>query len=497
MAERLSDPARLEVLAALAVLDSGSDPDFDRLARLAGSIFAAPIAMVSLMDQQRQWFKASIGLEQGPTETGAEQSFCAHTIAARESDYLVIPDASRDRRFLESAFVAGPPHVRFYAGAPIVVRGQRIGSICVLAPDARADTDARLLEQLVDLAATAGSLFELKDEAKVRARTAAELIREEWRHALTLEAGKVGSWVWDFRTGEVTVNDILRRMYGLGTSGPVTASALMNRIDPDDREAISVALERAVRDGVDYEGEFRVVDSDRWYVVRGRVYQRDPSGKPLIIMGVNLEITESRKASEQTRTLLRELNHRVKNTLAMIQSLARQTLKRNPDPQAFIDAFSGRLRTLSDAHVLLSNRDWSGIRLSEIIAAQREGDFAFAPGQIKLSGEDIELSPDQALGLGLILHELTSNAARFGALSSSAGETQIAWDVRLVDEAKRLFLTWEESGGPPVTPPSETGLGVRLIERSLSKVLDSKVELDFPPSGVRARISFPLAEDAS
>ena len=200
---------------------------------------------------------------------------------------------------------------------------------------------------------------------------AAEPIKEEWRHALTLEAGKVGSWVWDLRSGEIVANDIFRQMFGFDGSGPLQVGNLMSAILPAD---IPGRRRRFGRDdseqGVDYAVGILRRLIGRWLIGRGRVYQRDGAGKPLVMMGVNIDVTDAREAADQMRALLRELNHRVKNTLAMIQSLARQTLRQKPNPQEFIDAFSGRLRTLSEAHALLSDRDWSGIALMELIESQ-------------------------------------------------------------------------------------------------------------------------------
>jgi len=481
--------ARRDVLAALNVLDSEDDADFDRLVRLAASIFDTPIAAISLIDAERQWFKSCYGLKF--RQTPVEWSFSAHVIADRRHPCMTVSDAAADTRFASNPLVTGDPGIRFYAGAPITVQGQRLGALAVAGPTPRRHIDQARLDQLVALANTAAALFELKDEARVRARTAAELIKEEWRHALTLEAGKVGSWVWDIRTGEVVANDILLRMFGIDPTNPVTVDDIFGAINPGDRPEVDAALDATFEDGVDYVSEFRV-NSGRWLIGRGRVYQRDAAGKPLVMMGVSIDITDARESADHTRYLLRELNHRVKNTLAMIQSLARQTLRRTPDPQRFIDAFSGRLRTLSDAHALLSDRDWSGIGLHELIDSQ-VGPYLLADvAQLVVEGEDVRLPPDHALGLGLILHELSSNAVKFGALSTARGQVRISWVLEgAMQERIRLF--WTESDGPPVTPPVEPGLGTRLIQRSLDKIVDSQVTLDFSRTGVEAQIAFPLA----
>jgi two-component sensor histidine kinase len=211
------------------------------------------------------------------------------------------------------------------------------------------------------------------------------------------------------------------------------------------------------------------------------------------MMGASTDISENKLSAENTRLLLRELNHRVKNTLAMIQSVARQTVRQNPDPNSFIDAFSGRLKTISDAHVLLANRDWSGVTMYEVVESQFGPRFMEQPDRAEVKGENIMLPADHALGLGLILHELTTNTHRYGAWANDNGVVGLEW--RITDEPVRgLALNWRERGGPRVTKPKEYGLGARLIERSLAKVLDSKVDLEFNPAGVQASIWMPLPD---
>jgi two-component sensor histidine kinase/PAS domain-containing protein len=490
----VEDPARLNALAALEMVDGHVDADFERLSRTAAYIFNTEIGLVTLLDKDRQWFSGCFGVGD-KRESATETSFCAHAIALPgDTDTLVVPDAAADPRFRNNPLVTGWPHIRFYAGAPVVVNGQKVGSLCVIGMTPRPAPAPELVAQLVDLAGLAASLFALKDEARVRARMAADLVREEWRHALTLEAGKVGSWVWEVPAGEIVGNDMLRRMFGLADSGAISAEDVQEAIQPGDRAALRAGILASFREGMDFSIEARIVATGRWVALRGRVYQRDANGRPLVMMGVGIDITESRLSAEQTRLLLRELNHRVKNTLAMIQSVARQTIRQNPDPQAFIDAFSGRLRTISDAHVLLADRDWSGVQLYEVIASQLGPGFLSNPDRAEVRGDDVALPADHALGLGLILHELTTNAHRHGAWSNDSGIVSIAWEVRQ-QPARGLVLSWRESGGPPVEKPEDYGLGARLIERSLAKVLDSEVRLRFDPDGVAADIWMPLPED--
>lgn len=492
--EVLDDAARHQVITALDVLDSEPDRDFDRLARVAATVFGTEFAQINLLGPDRQWSRSFFGND-SIVNTPVESSLCAHTLAS-EGDYLIALDLTAEARFQNNPFVKGEPHLRFYAGAPIIVHGQRIGTLCVFGATPRTEVSADEISQLVDLAGMASTLFALKDEARVRARTAAALIKEEWRHALTLEAGKVGSWVWDIRSGEIACNDMFRRMYEFPETGVVLAEHVLEATHSADRAIVETGIAASLTDGVDYEAEARVGKSGRWLTMRGRVYQRDAEGKPLVMMGACIDVSDSKLNAENTRHLLRELNHRVKNTLAMIQSVARQTIRQNPDPQEFLDAFSGRLRTISDAHVLLADRDWSGVQLYEVLASQLGKDFIDAPQRASVQGEDVTLPADHALGLGLILHELTTNAHRHGAWSSEAGEVHIGWDVRQ-EPVRGLALRWREVGGPMVATPQEQGLGVRLIERSLAKVLDSDVTLQFTPDGVTADIWMPLPELAA
>lgn len=475
---------RLETLASLQILDTENDPDFDRLTRLAAGIFGAPVSLVTLVDLERQWFKSHTGTD--VTETPVDLSFCAHAIAEDETGMVVL-DATADERFASNALVTGEEHIRFYAGVPLTVHGERLGTLCVLDRSPRETVSAGHMAQLRDLAALTSSLFELKDEARVRAKTTAELIKEEWRHALTLEAGRVGSWVWDIPSGVVTANDIFRRMFGLDPTKQLTADDVFGAIVPEHLASTKAAVQATFDEGTDYVAEFRV-KSGRWLTGRGRVYQRNAADEPLVMMGVNIDITEAREAADHTRHLLRELNHRVKNTLAMTQSLARQTLKQKSDPQAFIDAFSGRLRTLAEAHSLLADRDWAGIGIKELVDSQIRPYTVIDDSQVEVFGDEVDLPPDHALGLGIILHELASNASRYGALSVPQGRVRLLWTV----ENGELKLSWTETGGPQLAGEPEVGFGSRLIQRSLDKVLGSSVSLEFPTGGVTAKISLPL-----
>ncbi len=488
----IEDPSRLGALSELDVRDGPSDDDFERLSSAAAHLFDAEMGLVTLIGNDRIWFRACHGaaLVESPLQ---DLTFFGYNLAEPDGT-LIVSDTFQDERFSRDPQVTGWPNVRFYAGAPIIIGGQKIGTLSVLGRSPRNHVNPDAVDQLRNLAALASALFKLKEEAQVRARTAAALLREEWRHALTLEAGKVGSWVWEVRTGELSCNDMFRRMYGLPEFGAVTIHDVLDATHPADRAMVEAGIAASLTIGVDYDAEARVADTGKWLTMRGRVYQRDQEGNPLIVMGSSFDISESKQSAEHTKLLLRELNHRVKNTLAMIQSVARQTIRQTPDPKAFIEAFSGRLRTISDAHVLLADRDWSGVQLYEVIASQLGPNFLDNPDRALVHGEDVTLPADHAVGLGLLLHELMTNAYRYGAWSGDKGMVHLEWDLKGAEQPEQpgLSLKWRESGGPRVDEPENYGLGAKLIERSLAKVLGSEVDLSFPPEGVVAQVWLPL-----
>lgn len=489
----VEDADRLAVLHGLDALDTASDPDFDRISGLAASILEAPTALVSLLDTDRQWFKSRIGLDE--KETSTDISFCAHAIASGD-DPMVVADASLDPRFARNPMVTGKHHIRFYVGAPMIVAGARIGTLCVLDREPRPFPPAEKLAQLKTLANLAASLFTLKDATRNGAIAKAELAREEKRRAIALDAASLASWAWDIRTDMIDCDVLLAELFNLSPSNRLKARDILRAIDPRDVYQTETRFRDALSGSDDYFGEYRVKGADpaRWIATRGRVVERDGDGKPMLIFGVNYDITERKLGDERQRLLLRELNHRVKNTLATVQALANQTVRHARQPSEFLEAFSARLQALGAAHSLLSDREWRGIGIGELARIEvKPFDTGDRP-RITISGPDLLLSPDQAVGLGLILHELASNALKYGSLSSPSGEVDLAWKAQGRKGARRLVLTWRESGGPGVEPPDRHGFGSILIRRSLAKVIDSEVTHEYRPDGVFAEISMPLEQ---
>ena len=486
----LADATRLAVLRGLQLMDVPGDPDFDRLTGLAAHLFDAPVALLTLLDDRLQRFKSAIGTEL--CEAPAETSFCAHALA--QGDVLVVEDASRDPRFAGTPFVAGPPFLRFYAGAPLLLSGQKLGTICVFDVQPRPKPAPALLAQLAALADTAASLFTLKDSSRSGQVARAALAREEKRRGIALEAAQLASWVWNVDSHVVECDPLLPQLFGLPPATRLHARRLFAAIDRRDLRTGRFRLREALGTDGEYYGEYRVAGTHppRWLAARGRVVEHDAAGQAALMFGVNYDITERKASEERQRLLLRELNHRVKNTLATVQALATQTVRHASDPRAFLESFSARLQALGAAHNLLSDREWRGIGLCELVRLEAKPFDSETAPRIRTEGEDVMLPPDQAMGLGLILHELGSNALKYGALSVPEGGVSLTWRVEKREGVRFLVLHWRESGGPSVAPPQSHGFGTILIRRSLGKVLDSDVRHEFLPGGVSATVSMPL-----
>lgn len=210
-----------------------------------------------------------------------------------------------------------------------------------------------------------------------------------------------------------------------------------------------------------------------------------------LVLETNRDITERRTADAIRDLLVAELNHRVKNTLAIVQSLASQTARTQPDMPAFVASFIGRLQSLAAAQAILSDAHWSGARLRDLVASQLA--ITIGPSDVTtLTGEDVFLPPQTALQLTLILHELATNAKRYGALSSDQGRVAIAWHLES-GAPRRVVLDWKESGGPSVDAPRDRGFGRQLIERT-GRLPYLQSKLEFPPEGVRCRVWAELPE---
>lgn len=303
---------------------------------------------------------------------------------------------------------------------------------------------------------------------------------------------RLGIFELDQASGKATLNERAREIYGFAPDGELTIADLTRRIDSRDIERVAAKAAKADGAGVRrqvLEYRIRLPDGSLRNVVSigERIVGAD--GRIRRVMGVFDDVTERRRAEQRQRMLINELNHRVKNTLATVQSIAAQTLRAAPDLASARAAFESRLLALAAAHDLLTIESWRGALLSEVVGSVMAPFESLQRPQITRAGPPIWLRPQQALALSMAIHELATNAVKYGALSSPDGRVAIVWDL---DEAEELVLSWTEEGGPPVVAPSRSGFGSRLLQRSLPQELDAEAALTFAPDGVRWRVRFSL-----
>jgi two-component sensor histidine kinase len=363
---------RLVTLRSYRVLDTPPEPTFDELVQLAARTCQAPIVLISLIDEGRQWFKAAVGL--GVRETPLDRSICLS--AMLRPGLTIVPDLNEDPRFARNPLVTGEPYLRFYAGAVLETpAGVPLGALCVLDHAPRALT-------------------------------------EEQAFTLTMLAQQVMS---QFE---------LRR----------------------------------------------------------------------IIAEQNERLAANRPVEQRQALLVRELHHRVKNTLATVQALVGATGRSTGSFDEFYRSFSRRIAALAKIHDLLTEDYWQTAPLRQIALNELKPFAESRVPRFMLIGPSLELAADLAVPVGMALHELTTNAIRYGALSVPAGYVQIRWNVVESDLGRRLHLEWTEFGGPPISEPQHQGFGSTLLQRVLPMQCNAQVKIRYDMKGLRFRMDAPLVE---
>ncbi len=329
-----------------------------------------------------------------------------------------------------------------------------------------------------------------RDEEALRA-SEQRLRESEERFRLVAESAPVMLWKGDEHGKCTYLNKAQRDFWGVPFE-QMTTFDWTSTVHPDDRAGLFGPFKHAMENHTPFtvESRYRRTDGEYRILSTQARPRMGPHGEFLGMIGVNVDITERKHAEEQRTLLINELNHRVKNTLATVQSLASQTLRNTERSADARPMFEARLLALSRAHDILTRQSWQGASLREVVDRALEP-FQTASGRIGLDGVDVRLSPKQALALSMALHELATNAAKYGALSNDAGRINVAWRVAL-DSGAELQLTWAESGGPPVVQPTRTGFGSRLIQRTLAHDLGGATSIEYRPQGVISVIKTPI-----
>ncbi|MDO9707166.1 HWE histidine kinase domain-containing protein [Paracraurococcus lichenis] len=335
-------------------------------------------------------------------------------------------------------------------------------------------------------------------ERRARDAAAAEDVREEQRNAsfaesatrlrLALGAAELGSWSWEEATDEVTWDDRAAAILRWHPSHAVPRGAIRQRLEPEDHPTLDAAFARARWDREPCQCTLRLRASAgqplRWIELRAQA-ARGPRG--IVWHGVVGDITERREAEEQQQRLLREVDHRAKNTLAVVQALLRLT--RTEDPVDFLPRVEARIAALARAHTLLAQSRWQGTSLRHLAAAElhrhRPRDGAAQP---LLSGPAVMLAAIATQPMAMVLHELASNAARHGALAQAGGMLSVTW---WLDPAGGLELLWQERQPAPPPAPPQDGFGMRILEATVRDQLGGRLTRDWGPEGLRCAIHLP------
>lgn len=335
-----------------------------------------------------------------------------------------------------------------------------------------------------------------KLEKEVERRTR-ELRLSEERLKFTIQAARLGSWTLDLTDMRLTCSDICKRNFGREPSDPFTYQDLIATILPDERPRMQQSVKDAIENHHDYEHEYRIETPSgetRWIMARARPYY-SAEGKPLSMAGVTLDVTESRRNEEQRLLLTAELKHRVKNSMATIQSIATQTLRNAGSLKEATEVLTARMQSLASAHDLLTREEWQSATIAEVVASATESFDVPGAKPFRVAGPAISLPPRAAMAMVLALHELSTNAAKYGALSVPDGHVVIDWHVADHAGAKVIEFRWQEVGGPVVAgKPSRRGFGTLLIEKVLTAELKGKGALRYLPSGVVFTLEAPLPD---
>jgi two-component sensor histidine kinase len=340
----------------------------------------------------------------------------------------------------------------------------------------------------------AGRLLRIKGLTRdITERKSAELALAErnLQLALAAKAGLVGSYSYEPDTDDMQVTAGYAAIHGLpeGTTDS-TRSAWQSRALPEDRERINSLRLQAFRDrSGEYSAEYRIVRAGevRWIESRSFIsYNSD--GRPQRVIGVNIDVTERKRAEERQSVLVAELDHRVKNVLATVCAIITQTQEASSSPKDFVTALNRRVYSLARTHELLSESNWCGASLGEII--RRE--FApFARGDARAMGPSVTLKAEATQAVATVLHELTTNAAKYGAFSNRTGRVSVQWRWLQNGSSESLAIEWQEIDGPRVRTPTQYGYGTSIIREVIPFELGGTVELSFAPEGARCQLEIP------
>ena len=353
-----------------------------------------------------------------------------------------------------------------YRAEPIRHDGQVHGAICTV----------------TDMSGQLGAASRLKDS----------------QDRLALAVGAAGIGIWDYApaTGDLQWDARVRELFGLHSDRPVTLDMNLAAIHAQDRPRVDAALADAFDPAGPgrYDVQFRAIGiedgKERWIAAKGQTDVEN--GRVARFLGAVRDVTDEKRSELHLRLMVNELNHRVKNSLAMVQGLAAQTFRASDDIVSARDVFTERLVNLARAHDVLTATNWEGSDLHTVVGLTAESHGGEEGRRFEIDGTAVTLSPKAVLSFAMAMHELATNAVKYGALSNDDGRVVVTWRREPDDDGRMsLLFRWEERDGPPVEPPRRRGFGSKLIERGLAAELQGDVRIEFPVTGVVCTIRAP------
>lgn len=473
MSESVSNPpGRLREIRLSGLLDRPGSEQFQLLTEHVRISLGVPVAIISVVDENRQVFAGHCGLPEpwaSRGETPLTHSFCQHVVENAEP--LIVSDANVHELVMRNHAIADLGVVA-YLGVPIALpTGELAGALAAIDTVQRewSERDLRSLETLAKIVEREISV----GVSELKYRTLYEDMQEGY-----YVAGAVrdeGGNLVDIRFEDI--NPAFERLTGLSKQAVV--GTCLSDLVPTAMEDMIPAYERVLTSGHSLLHSNKERTLGRWYENRIRKLDGDRLASLLT------DITDRKTAEERQDLLNNEMSHRLKNTFAMIQAIASQTLRPVEDRQ-YVEAFEKRLHTLSGAHDILLRQNWHSASLGAVISASMETTGMQA--RLTLSGTDVELGPRAALSTSLLVHELATNAVKYGALSNDDGIVDIRWSTNGDD----LSLIWTERDGPVVVQPTAKGFGSKLIRMGL--VGTGNVLLSYEPTGFSATVTASLKQ---
>ena len=513
---------RLSALRAYGVLHTAPQPEFDDAVLVAAQVCGTPTALISFVTEDQQWFKARVGLD--ADSTPREQSFCAHAMGGAK--VMVVPDAALDPRFADNPLVTGEPHIRFYAGAPLVSPdGHPLGSLCVIDSVPRPDgLDERQTLALEALARQVMSQMELHrllgwgadvidETGRKLAAHEAEHLRRDARDSELVEtsrllaqsearfqaiADSMPQMVWS------TLPDGFHDYYNARwyeftgvPAGTTDGEGWNGMFHPDDQERAWARWQHSLTSGEPYDIEYRLRHRSgvyRWTLGRAMPI-RNEAGEIVRWFGTCTDIDDLKRMEQAKELLSQELSHRIKNIFAVVSALIALSARQFPEAKAFASAVRTRINALARAHEFVrphteTSRPMVGTMTLHAFLSDLFKAYAGPTGsaRVRLAGDDATFDDQAATSVALLFHELATNAAKYGALSVEDGHV----DLETRNAGDRFILTWQEAGGPALTgPPEHTGFGSSLATLSVEGQLGGRLERIWAPGGLRVIADLP------